>query len=112
NADGGTVSGSSNVEYHAAFDGVSIVNASSRDLKVGTIDILAQQPALFVGDGAWTSALTTVWNATAIDIRNTNAAAADADIILTGDILNEQGTTTIVNAAGNGSDILRADTTA
>src|SRR5204863_2695441 len=94
------------------YDAISITNASARDLKIGKIDALAGNATISLQgeDDTWIPNVTTVWNPTTIDIRNTNAAATDADIILTGDVLNEQGSTTIVNAAGAGSDIVRSST--
>jgi 6-phosphogluconolactonase (cycloisomerase 2 family) len=97
-----TITGTPSFEFRTAFDRVTIENASSRDLRVGGIDVLnasAQFDANITVDVSNKSgfSFTTITNPGSSTVTIESAA----DVFLDGFIHNPFGTTEVVSLAGN-----------
>jgi hypothetical protein len=102
----GSTDGFSNIEFNNAFDSVTIINDSAKDLVINDIEVFntnSTEPDIEEqaehGQDNWNYALVSNASASDVNIRNNNTA--DKDIILAGHIENPGGTTRIHNSGGD-----------
>ncbi len=101
-APGGTTSGSSSVVFDDNAT-VTILNESTNDLYLDTLDVLDYSAAPSVVDSAnaagWNFDIATVAGGGVVNVANTNPAGGNID--LQGQIINPDGTTVIRASGGN-----------
>jgi hypothetical protein len=110
-APSGTTSGSSNVQFDATLQSVTILNLSNRHLVINDIETfnVASPPTIthIARDGFSNWTYTLISNDIECDVSITNNSAANTDITLAGHIMNPSGIVSVHNVGGGGGDILQ-----